>query len=1008
MIGKYNMKKISIVAIGLSSIILLSSTIGFSQVSTSVLILIESPDFKLLQEITQFKTFHYDDDYLIGEIKTNNLSRLKSYNMKYQIIDPAGWSGEYYILTQQLYGPQLAKVKIGQTIYTDKKKSIVKIDSSEEQQLFTAGYQLEKITNTDKPLPKFSQYKMLFPTAQDSNITNIINKVSAFSLAAGVQRLQDFNTRYTYSDSIVPAAQWIYGQYVSYGYTDVKFDTFYLNNQPHQNVIATKVGLVYPDSVIMLGGHYDSIVSGQDTSPYVHAPGADDNASGTIAAIEVARVLADHEFQATIKFAAWDAEEVGLLGSQAYAQNAYFKNDPISLYMNFDMIGNITPQNNVTIYADAPTMPLAELTAQMARLYTSLSPSIPGNSGGSDHRSFQTNGYRAFFVQEGTFSPNWHKTTDVTNNMDFEYMKKVVQMGVATAIFLAGSAESLYGKPFVKYDTHIFSDDTSGSSFGNGNDYIDAGETIELAITLKNYGDSTAYHVAASLVTTDPYVTIIDKTQSFNSIPPQAISVNQGGFVFQVSREAPSGHEITFELQINDNAGNNWTDHLYLQVSMPDIIFHHQDVKEISGNGDDKIDPGELFNLSVELENIGLRPAAGITSILKCEHSSLTILDSVANFTNIPQSGFGNNFQDQFVIKINSKAKPEIIPLSLKIIEGKGFYQTLINFNLAIGQGRILLVEDDGGFDLSSYYIEAFNILGIPYLHWNSQQQGAVVEDTLMSYDRVIWYTGAESTNSLFKQGTKLAEKYLANGGNLFINGSLFPFSVRDSLIMSKYFHTKYISFNTELHHLKSEGAKPVLGDIDFWLSRTGDNSQSLLGEVDAQLPAQPILFYDRETSEGSGNILSSGAAAVAVADNNYRAVMFSFGWEGIENKEIRESVLIKVLNWLQETPTSIDTDFTGENLPVTFKLFQNYPNPFNLSTTIQFHVPKAGEVTLNVFNVLGQKIMTLINAKTKAGSYKVVWDGKDDHYQPVSSGVYFYQITAGDFQMTRKMILLY
>ncbi len=98
-------------------------------------------------------------------------------------------------------------------------------------------------------------------------------------METAVQRLEDFQTRYTYSDSIVPAAQWIYDQYVSFGYTDVKFDTFYLNNEPHRNVIATKLGLVYPDSVIILGGHYDSIVSGPGTNRYVYAPGANDNAS---------------------------------------------------------------------------------------------------------------------------------------------------------------------------------------------------------------------------------------------------------------------------------------------------------------------------------------------------------------------------------------------------------------------------------------------------------------------------------------------------------------------------------------------------------------------------------------------------------------------------------------------------------------------------------------------------------------------------------------------------------
>lgn len=1002
------MKKFFLTGVLVISILLMTTIIGFSQVQNPVLVMIESPNFEMLSQVHQLKNYYHDDDLLMGEIELNNLSLLNRYGIQYQIIDAKGWSGEYYVVTARPFGPAMNKLKVGDMIYTDLQRSIVKIEKDSEQELFTAGYQLEKIDRINKPLPKARQYTISVPTGQDSIIIDIINRVSAVSLQSGVTRLQDFRTRYTYSDSIIPAAQWIYDQYVSFGYTDVKFDTFYHNNQPHRNVIATKPGLIYADSVIMLGGHYDSIVFGTGTNPYVYAPGADDNASGTVAAIEAARVLADHEFQATIKFAAWDAEEVGLLGSQAYAQKAYFNNEPISLYMNFDMIGNITPQYNVTIYSNAYTMPLAELTAQMASIYTSLIPSIPGNSGGSDHRPFQTNGYRAFFVQEGVFSPNWHLTTDVTNKMDFEYMKEVVQMGVAATVFLAGHADNFYGKPFVKYRSHIIDDDTTGSSYGNSNSYIDAGETIGLALTLKNYGDLTAYGVVATLTADDPYITITDGTRAYGTIASQGISVCQDNFVVQVSPNVSSGHKIVFGLEITDSQGTTWYDRFEVRVIMPDLVFDQQNTKEVTGNGDQKIDPGEIFDLFIELNNSGLRNATGITGTLSCDHPSIGILDSLANFSDIPQSGSGNNLQDQFTIAINANAISEIIPFCLEVNEGAGFYQKILSFNLAIGQDKILLVEDDGRFDLSHYYKNSLSILGIPYLHWNTNDRGPIPQDTLMKYSRVIWYTGMEFNNSLFKYGTTRLEHYLENGGNLFINGSLFPFSVKDSLILSNYLYASYVSYRTELHHLKSDGTRPVVGNSDFWLSTTDDNNQSLTGEIDIQLPAQAILFYDPYTSEGVGNIQSSGTGAIAVADRGYRAVMFSFGWEGILDDEIRQSVLIKILNWLQGIQTSIDSDLTQASIPSNFQLAQNYPNPFNPLTAIQFQVPKTNQVSIKIFNLLGKQIKTLADDQYNAGAYKVLWDSKDNNGQRVASGVYFYQMSAGNFQMTRKMILLY
>ncbi|UCE07703.1 MAG: hypothetical protein JSW07_06640, partial [bacterium] len=173
------MKKLFVTIIVISSILFLITMIGFSQQQNSVLIMIESPNFEILSRISQLTTYYHDDAYLFGEIQTNNLILLNQRNIKYQIIDPQGWSGEYYLLTPRPFGPTLDKAKIGHLIYADEKKSIIKIDKAEERELFTAGYQLEKITKTNKPLPQFTSYTIAFPTVQDSIITDIISKVSA-------------------------------------------------------------------------------------------------------------------------------------------------------------------------------------------------------------------------------------------------------------------------------------------------------------------------------------------------------------------------------------------------------------------------------------------------------------------------------------------------------------------------------------------------------------------------------------------------------------------------------------------------------------------------------------------------------------------------------------------------------------------------------------------------------------------------------------------------------------
>ncbi len=99
--------------------------------------------------------------------------------------------------------------------------------------------------------------------------------------------------------------------------------------------------------------------------------------------------------------------------------------------------------------------------------------------------------------------------------------------------------------------------------------------------------------------------------------------------------------------------------------------------------------------------------------------------------------------------------------------------------------------------------------------------------------------------------------------------------------------------------------------------------------------------------------------------------------------------------------------DDLGGILPTSFSLEQNYPNPFNPATTIEFNLPKACHVTLRVYNILGQEVAELVNSTLSAGNKRIDWNGTDGNGRTVESGVYFYKISADDFAMTRKMMLL-
>jgi hypothetical protein len=128
------------------------------------------------------------------------------------------------------------------------------------------------------------------------------------------------------------------------------------------------------------------------------------------------------------------------------------------------------------------------------------------------------------------------------------------------------------------------------------------------------------------------------------------------------------------------------------------------------------------------------------------------------------------------------------------------------------------------------------------------------------------------------------------------------------------------------------------------------------------------------------------------------------------KNHSLNPLSLPVVLN--VDTTTSVQN--SPEQIPVVFELGQNYPNPFNPSTAIPF---KAGSrklgagiptrTTLKIYNVLGQLVRTLVDEEKSPGNYQVIWDGKNQKGNEVSSGIYFYQLKAGNYKETRKMSLL-
>lgn len=177
------------------------------------------------------------------------------------------------------------------------------------------------------------------------------------------------------------------------------------------------------------------------------------------------------------------------------------------------------------------------------------------------------------------------------------------------------------------------------------------------------------------------------------------------------------------------------------------------------------------------------------------------------------------------------------------------------------------------------------------------------------------------------------------------------------------------------------------------------DGSGECLLDADAFVGADqkfnPYFFIDND----DGVLILNGVDTVKVGDTLQSAqgvFTFSFGTYKLE---------IRDMNDLGGYAVGVKSDIIAA--PLTYELKQNFPNPFNPETRIYFSLPEMQKVQLIVYNVVGQKVRTLLNTQYAAGRHVVNWDGLDDAGRRVTSGVYFYRIKAGDFIDFKKMTMI-
>jgi putative aminopeptidase FrvX len=350
------------------------------------------------------------------------------------------------------------------------------------------------------------------PTGLNPAVTQIVDAISQERIAANLKRLESFGTRYVLSAQEDPshgigaAKRWIHDELQAYSSRlEVTYQNFVVKKGARQgqiirdvelsNVIAVLPGTIHKDHYVLVTGHYDSLAvirkpyTGEEqrvaeavrrgideneerrflkilppedalgpmdfeaTAAQPIAPGVTDDASGTAAVMELARVMSGHRFDKTIVFIAFAGEEVGLSGSQAYATMAKQKGTQIEAVLNNDIIGSDVAGNGrsasnvLRVFAagpeDSPSRELGRYMQQVAQRYVpSMQVELIFRGDrflrGGDHTPFVNQGYAAVrLTTPSEHYANQHSTTDTFANTSVPYTTRVVRMNAAVLASLA-------------------------------------------------------------------------------------------------------------------------------------------------------------------------------------------------------------------------------------------------------------------------------------------------------------------------------------------------------------------------------------------------------------------------------------------------------------------------------------------------------------------------------------------------------------------------------------------
>jgi len=560
---------------------------------------------------------------------------------------------------------------------------------------------------------------------------------------------------------------------------------------------------------------------------------------------------------------------------------------------------------------------------------------------------------------------------------------------------------------------------------------VDYDTTVDLLITVRNVGAVDAEDVTFTLTTSANYIDIISGEFATSQVSGNSYYDITEPFTIYVSANAPDQAIVPFTLTATTEE-QSWQMSFSLRVNAPSITQASMQLHNATGGAVGFLNPGDSGSINITFKNTGHLPSR--TGILYVAPTNASIvLDNTQLDLPVLQLNETISYISPVHVDSNSPVGTSV-PISF-FIDAQG-QQTITTVPLVIGQ----MIE---GFETGDF--SAFPWTTSPSRAWTvitqnpssgtyCAQSALGVGDEQSSTLHIPWPTTTESTIQFdFKVSSEnnydFLKFYIGDtvmgqwSGTSVTTWRTVSYPVPASLTNSfKWEYEKDISQATGQDRAwvdniifppaaSSGGVTPpvalaTIDDIDFGAvevsTRVSTNfsianlgGSALIGSITT--PAHYSFNNSTRLNVSPYSVLECVVSFSADEPGTYQGVI------SITTNDPNQPLISIPVNAVVQP--SADDDNTI--IPTLTQLRSNYPNPFNPSTTIAFDVAKDTHVSIEVFNIKGQKVKEVVSGSYRAGRHSVVWNGDDAAGRAVGSGIYFYRMTAQGYTSVQKMLLM-